>query len=156
MPSRRSQIALTPEEQRQLIEEEGWTLQVASIGPKGYPHLVAMWYVVDDDGTIVFTTYGRSQKVMNLRRDPKMTVMLEAGKKYEELRGLVIEADAELIEDVEYTARVMGKVGHKYNGIPIPTDTPEAALKAASKRVTVRVKPMDIYSWDHRKLGGRY
>ena len=156
MPSRRAEIALTPEEQRMMIEEEGWTLQVASIGPKGYPHLVAMWYVVDDDGTIVFTTYGRSQKVLNLRRDPKMTVMLEFGKKYEELRGLVIEAEAEIIEDPQYTAKVMAKVAHKYSGIPIPTDTPEAALKAASKRVTVRVKPVDLYSWDHRKLGGRY
>lgn len=156
MPSRRADIALTPDEQRQLIEEEGWTLQVASIGPKGYPHLVAMWYVLDDDGTIVFTTYRRSQKVLNLRRNPKMTVMLESGRAYAELRGLVIEADAEIIDDPHYTAKVMAKVGHKYNGIPIPTDTPEAALKAASKRVTVRVNPVDVYSWDHRKLGGRY
>lgn len=156
MPSRRAEIALTPEEQRTMIEEEGWTLQVASIGPKGFPHLVAMWYVVDDDGTIVFTTYARSQKVLNLRRNPKMTVMLEAGRAYAELRGLVIEAEAEIIDDPQYTAKVMAKVGHKYNGIPIPTDTPESALKAASKRVTVRVRPVDVYSWDHRKLGGRY
>lgn len=154
MPSRRGSIALTAEEQEAFLNDS-WTLQVASIGPKGYPHLVAMWYVVID-GDIHFTTFAKSQKILNLRREPKITVMLESGKAYNELKGLVIEGTAELVEDVNYTARVMGLVGHKYNGIPIPTDTPEAALKAASKRVVVRVKPDDVYSWDHHKLGGAY
>lgn len=154
MPSRRADIALTQEEQDQFLKD-GWTLQVASLGPKGYPHLVAMWYVVID-GVIHFTTFAKSQKILNLRRDPKITVMLESGKGYSELKGLVIEGTAELIEDTPYTARVMGLVGEKYNGIPVPTDTPEAALKAASKRVAVKVNPVDIYSWDHSKLAGRY
>ena len=154
MPSRRDKIALTEEEQKAFLEE-GWTLQVASIGPKGYPHLVAMWYVVED-GFVHFTTFGKSQKIMNLRRDPKITVMLESGKKYEELKGLVIEGEAEIVEDTPYTAKIMGLVGHKYSGIPIPTETPDQALKAASKRVAVRIKPVDVYSWDHSKLGGVY
>ncbi len=154
MPSRRASIALTQEEQDQLLAE-GWTLQVASIGPKGFPHLVAMWYVMID-GKIHFTTFGKSQKILNLRRDPKITVMLESGKGYAELKGLVIEGNAALLEDTEFTAKVMGQVGAKYNGIPAPTETPEAALKVASKRVVVRIDPVDIYSWDHTKLGGRY
>ena len=154
MPSRRDKIALTEEEKKAFLDE-GWTLQVASIGPKGYPHLVAMWYVVED-GLVHFTTFGKSQKIMNLRRDPKITVMLESGKKYEELKGLVIEGEAEIVEDTPYTAKIMGLVGHKYSGIPVPTETPEQALKAASKRVAVRIKPVDIYSWDHSKLGGVY
>lgn len=154
MPSRRADIALTDAEQQQLLNE-GWTLQVASIGPGGYPHLVAMWYVIID-GKIHFTTFGKSQKIVNLRRDPKMTVMLEDGKKYAELKGLVIEGTGEIIEDTAFTAKVMGMVGSKYNGIPIPTETSEQAMKAASKRVTVRLDPVDIYSWDHSKLGGRY
>jgi PPOX class probable F420-dependent enzyme len=154
MPSRRGQIALTDAEQEQLLAG-GWTLQVASIGPEGYPHLIAMWYVVID-GVIHFTTFRKSQKILNLRRNPKMTVMLEDGKAYTELRGMVIESDAELIEDPHYTAQVMAKIGEKYNGIPARTDTPEAALAVASKRVTVRVRPVDVYSWDHSKLGGKY
>jgi len=154
MPSRRGQIALTPEE-RETFLNEGWTLQVASNGHKGFPHLVAMWYVVID-GDIHFTTFGKSQKILNLRRDPKVTCMLEAGKGYSELRGLVIEGEAELIEDPAFTAKVMGAVGAKYNGIPAPTETPEAALKVATKRVVVRVKVVDEYSWDHGKLGGKY
>lgn len=152
--SRRAEITLTEEEQRQMLDE-GWTLQVASNGPQGFPHLVAMWYVVVD-GLVHFTTFGKSQKVMNLKRDPKITVMLEAGKAYAELKGLVIEGEAEVIEDVDTTARIMSLVGNKYQGMPIPTDTPESVLPMARKRVTVRIKPVDIYSWDHAKLGGRY
>jgi len=154
MPSRRADIALT-EEEKQKFMEDGWTLQVASIGPGGYPHLVAMWYVIID-GKIHFTTFGKSQKVINLRRDPKISVMLESGKGYAELRGLVIEGTGTILEDTPFTAKVMGMVGQKYNGIPAPTETPEAALKVASKRVVIRIDPVDIYSWDHTKLGGRY
>jgi len=154
VPSRRADITLTQEEQDRFLKD-GWTLQVASIGPRGYPHLVAMWYVVID-GVIHFTTFAKSQKILNLRRNPKLTVMLESGKQYTELKGLVFEGTGELVEETAYTARVMGLIGEKYNGIPVPTDTPEAALKAASKRVTVLVRPDDIYSWDHSKLGGRY
>jgi nitroimidazol reductase NimA-like FMN-containing flavoprotein (pyridoxamine 5'-phosphate oxidase superfamily) len=154
MPSRRASIALTDEEQKQFMDDS-WTLQVASIGPRGYPHLVAMWYVIMD-GAIEFSTFGKSQKILNLERDPKITVMLEAGRKYQELKGLVIEGEAEIIRDVNHTAKVMSHVGAKYNGLPIPTETPEQSLKAASKRVTVRIKPVDIYSWDHGKLGGVY
>lgn len=154
MPSRRASIALTDEEQKQFLED-GWTIQIASNGHKGFPHLVAMWYVVID-GMVHFTTFGKSQKIMNLQRDNKITAMLEAGKAYAELKGLVIEGEAEIVPDTEFTAKVMGLVGSKYNGVPVPTETPEAALKAASKRVVVRIKPVDIYSWDHSKLGGRY
>ena len=155
MPSRRNNIALTDEERDQYLED-GWTLQIASIGPGGFPHLVAMWYVLDEQGRIMFTTFRKSQKVMNLQRNPKMTVMLESGKAYNELKGLVIEGEVELLDDPEYTAKVMAMVSAKYNGIPAPTGPSEAGLKVASKRVVVRLKPVEVYSWDHAKLGGVY
>lgn len=154
MPSRRASIALTDAETEQFLAD-GWTLQVASIGPKGFPHLVAMWYVVID-GRLHFTTFAKSQKVLNLRRNAKITAMLESGKGYSELKGYVVEGEAELLADPAFTAQVMALVGQKYNGIPVPTDTPEAALKVASKRVVVRIDPVETYSWDHSKLGGRY
>lgn len=154
MPSRRNLIALTDAEQQEFLEN-GYTLQVASIGPKGYPHLVAMWYVLID-GQIHFTTFRKSQKILNLKRNPKMTVMLEEGKAYQELRGLVIEGEGEIIDDTPFCARVMGLVGAKYSGMPLPTGDPVAINPQASKRVVVRVKPINTVTWDHRKLGGRY
>jgi nitroimidazol reductase NimA-like FMN-containing flavoprotein (pyridoxamine 5'-phosphate oxidase superfamily) len=154
MPSRRNSIALTDEEQQEMLAN-GHTLQVASNGVKGFPHLVAMWYVVLD-GQIVFTTFRKSQKVLNLQRNPKITVMLESGLKYNELRGFVIEGTAEIIDDLQYTAKVMSHVGAKHNNMPIPTETPEAVMPQASKRVVIRVKQDNIVTWDHTKLGGRY
>src|SRR5436305_6049251 len=118
MPSRRADIALTEDEKRRFLEE-GWTLQVASIGPSGFPHLVAMWYVVID-GRIHFTTFAKSQKILNLRRNPKITAMLESGRAYNALRGYVVEGEAELIEDTATTARVMALAGQKYSGTPVP------------------------------------
>ena len=154
MPSRRSQIVMTAEEREQFLAE-GWTLQVATNGPHGFPHLAAMWYVVMD-GLAHFTTFGKSQKIVNLQRDPHVTAMLETGQRYEDLRGLVIQGLAELDTDVQTTAEVMSLVANKYRGMPIQAETPEAALPAAAKRVTVRIRPERIYSWDHTKLGGRY
>ena len=154
MPSRRAMIAMTDGE-RERFREEGWTLQVATNGPGGFPHLAAMWYVLRD-GLIHFTTFARSQKIVNVRRDPRITAMLETGRAYEELRGLVVRGTAELDEDVRATAAVMSLVARKYRGMPIPAETPEAALPAAAKRVVVRIRPERVYSWDHTKLGGRY
>lgn len=154
MPSRRAMIAMTDGERERFLEE-GWTLQVATNGPGGFPHLAAMWYVLRD-GLIHFTTFARSQKIVNVRRDPRITAMLETGRAYEELRGLVVRGTAELDEDVRATAAVMSLVARKYRGMPIPAETPEAALPAAAKRVVVRIRPERVYSWDHTKLGGRY
>lgn len=154
MPSRRASIALTTEEQERFLAE-GWTLQVATNGPGGFPHLAPMWYVMID-GVVHFTTFGKSQKILNIQRDPRISVMLETGEAYEELRGLVIRGTGEIDTDVQTTARVMSVVANKYRGLPIPTETPEEAMPAAAKRVTVRVRPERLYSWDHTKLGGRY
>jgi PPOX class probable F420-dependent enzyme len=155
VPKRRNQVEMTPEEQDAFLRE-GLTLQVASIGPRGYPHLVAMWYAIVD-GKVCFTTYAQSQKVLNLRRDPKITVMLESGRPYNELRGLVIEGDAEIIEsDPQLAAKVMMMSGSRRPGDEITTEPSPQVLRNVAKRVVVRVNPVKVYSWDHRKLGGAY
>lgn len=155
MPKRRNMIEMTAEEQAAFLRE-GHTLQVASIGPRGYPHQVAMWYALID-GRVHFTTYARSQKVQNLRRDPKISVMLEAGTPYNELRGLVIEGDADIIEgDSELAARVMMMSGSRRPAEPPAGPPTEQTLRAVAKRAVIRVNPVRIYSWDHRKLGGTY
>jgi PPOX class probable F420-dependent enzyme len=155
MPNRRASMAMTEEEQRAFLAGRR-TLQVASIGPNGYPHLAAMWYAVID-GRICFTTYEKSQKVLNLRRDPKITVMLEDGDTYDQLRGLVIEGNAELIAgDPAFAARVSQAVGAQRSGQALSGPPSEQTRRAVAKRVVIRVNPVRVYSWDHRKLGGTY
>lgn len=155
MPGRRDAIALTPGEQDALLAEAR-ILQVASINPDGTPHLVPMWFERDGD-LIVFTTYRTSQKVRNLERDPRLTVLVEAGEAYEELRGMSIDAEAEVVREPRTTAYVLGLIGAKYRGSERPAAPPASGADlppAASKRVTVRVHPRRVRSWDHRKLGG--
>lgn len=159
MPSRRSMIAMTAEEMREFIET-GWTLQVASNGHNGWPHVVAMWYGIIDD-KIHFTTYAKAQKVLNLKHDPRITVMLESGTDYSKIKGLVIEGNADVIENnPDLVIAVQDATGRKRNenaGAQAATPMTDDQRRAqASKRAVVRINPTRIYSWDHNKLGGRY
>lgn len=153
MANARARIQLTEEEQRELIEDAR-ILQIASIDPDGRPHLVPMWFVFDDEGVIAFTTYGASQKVKNLERDPRITALAETGDAYDQVRGLSIDGRAEVIRDPHVTARALQLVGARYGDRPRPDANPEAEPPpAAYKRVTVRIHPERVRSWDHRKLG---
>ncbi len=156
MAKRRSAIAMTLEEQEAYLQEEGHTLQVATNGPAGYPHLVAMNYAVID-GKVHFTTYAKSQKVQNLRRDPKITVMVETGKLYSDLRGLVIQGQADIIEgDLDLAVRVVQGLQAGMEGAHDTASPTEDAIRTLAKRVVIRVNPVHGYSWDHRKLGSVY
>jgi PPOX class probable F420-dependent enzyme len=152
MVNQRSRIELTPDEQREVLEQAR-ILQVASINPDGRPHLVPMWFVFDDEGRLAFTTYGRAQKIRNLERDPRLTVLAETGTAYNELRGVSIDATAELVRDPQVTGRILQLVGAKYADRPRPDPVPGfEPPPAAHKRVTVIVQPGRIRTWDHRKL----
>ena len=163
MPKMRDRVRMSDEERRDFLES-AYTLQVASIGADGRPHLVPMWFAVDDEGRVVFTTYRTSQKVRNIERDPRVTLLVEDGTAYDELRGVMIEGEAELLEGAEHTREVMRLVGAKYyrNGPGGAGGGGAAAAagareqpdrrRAVPKRVAVRVQPSDVASWDHRKL----
>jgi PPOX class probable F420-dependent enzyme len=152
---RREQIHMTEQEIARFLER-GRSLSVASINPDGAPHLVAMWYALTDDGKIAMWMYAKSQKALNLRRDPRLTCMLESGAIYEELRGVQIRGAATLIEE---TARVqaIGEAIYRRNASPdgALTDAQLQTIAAqAPKRIGVIVEPTTIVSWDHSKLGG--
>ena len=149
------------EEERATFLADGHTVVVGSIGKDGMPHLAPMWYVVEE-GRIVFRSFTKSQKIVNLRRDPRVTVLLETGEAYEELRGVMIRGRAVLIDDPARTLQVYGLLAAKYamvGGEPV-TLTGEALEAAfgrfAPKNTTVVVEPDRIASWDHTKLGGQY
>ena len=144
---------MTEEEQRDFLLE-GHHLQVVSIQADGRPHLAAMWYGLLD-GKIAFSTYAKSQKVLNLRRDPRITVMIETGVPYNEVRRLVIDGRAEIIDgNPDLAARVGNAAGRHQPGDIPQGDMPEEAVRAVAKRSVVIVHPESTYSWDHRKLGG--
>jgi PPOX class probable F420-dependent enzyme len=154
--SRRDQIKLTPEEQLELLETER-VVTVATHGPRGWPHLMPLWYVVRD-GEIWVWTYAKSQKVRNLERDPRATLLVETGEEYQELRGVQIEAEAELIRDHDRVLDYAKEMTVRYTeGIDSIEGDAAAALEAqAPKRVAIRFQARRVATWDHRKLGGTY
>ena len=154
MASRRDQIMMTTDEVEAFLDEQR-TLQVASINADGTPHLVAMWYA-RHNGAIAFWTYAKSQKVVNLQRDPRLTVMVESGDKYEELKGVTIYGHARLVSDLDEVFAFGDNVYERYWG-PIDNDMVREGVRAMGrKRVVVVVDPDKTVSWDHSKLGGNY
>jgi PPOX class probable F420-dependent enzyme len=156
MSSRRDQITLSDEEQRELIESER-VVVVATHGARGWPHLMPLWYVLRD-GEIWVWTYAKSQKVRNLERDSRATLLIETGEEYGELRGVQIEAEAELIRDPDRVLEFAKLLTVRYTeGIDEVEGDAAAALQAqAPKRVAIRFHPRRLATWDHRKLGGTY
>ena len=154
--SRRGQITLSEDEQAELLDEERVVI-VSSLGPRGWPHSMPMWFTVRH-GEIWIWTYAKSQKVKNLERDPRATLLVETGEEYLELRGVQIEAEAEIIRDPEQVLGFGRDLTVRYtDGIDsIEGDAAAAMQKQAAKRVAIRFKPKRVASWDHRKLGGTY
>ena len=151
--SRRDMIRMNDEEIRAFLEEQR-TLQVATIDHDGWPHLVAMWYALIND-QVVFWTYAKSQKAINLRRDARLTCLVETGEHYDELRGVQIKGRAILNNDQETVRRIAEVIYERYTG-PLNDATRQIIAAQAPKRVLVFVEPVEIVSWDHRKLGGGY
>lgn len=151
--NQRGSIVMTPEEIAEFVDTSR-TATMATNGPAGVPHLVAMWYGVID-GKVYFETKTKSQKVKNLRRDPKIACMIEAGDTYDQLRGISIEGVAHIIEDTtdpEYWAAGVS-VFERYNA-PYTDEMKPFVEIMLNKRVIVRIDPVRVRSWDHRKLGG--
>jgi len=150
--NRRTQIALTPDEQRRYLDA-GHTMILATNGPKGHPQLTAMWYVNDGTETIWMTTFAKSQKTKNLERDPRVTLLVESGRTYPELKGLMITARVELVRDVERVIDMLERVNVKYNGLEPSQSLRDALRGQATKRVLLKFTPIRTASWDHSKLG---
>ena len=154
--SRRDQIELSEAEQRRLLDSERVAV-VSSIGPRGWPHSMPLWYV-PREGEVWIYTYAKSQKVRNLERDRRATVLIETGHEYAELRGLMIEAEAEIHRDPATVYGLAEELTLRYaSGLESVEGDAKAALEAqARKRVAVRFLARRTATWDHRKLGGTY
>ena len=153
MAKRRDAIRMTSEEMTQFISEQK-SLQVATLNKDGTPHLSTLWFgIVDDE--IVFETYTKSQKIVNLHRDSRIALLLEDGLEYEKLRGVTINGTAELYSQPEDVQKYAAAVIARNHGIDL-ADASNAAAALANKRTAVVVKAEKVISWDHTKLGGTY
>ncbi|MEU7765222.1 PPOX class F420-dependent oxidoreductase [Nocardia sp. NPDC049190] len=148
--NQRAQIVMSDTEITAFLEHSR-IATLATIGPKGTPHLTAMWYALID-GEIWFETKLKSQKAVNLRRDARVTCMVEAGQTYDQLRGVSIEGRAEIIDDADKLFAVGVSVWERYTG-PYREEVRPMVESMLHKRVAIRVAPERVRSWDHRKLG---
>lgn len=154
--SRRNEIAFSQDEERAYIAAAR-TLTLCTHGTQGYPHAVAMWFVVDDDGTVWMTTYRKSQKALNAQRNPKVALHIESGSTYDTLKGVLIRGDAEVINDEEQVFQTILRVQKKMAGsVPDAAGAEDVIRWQARKRVALKITPRRISSWDHTKLAGSY
>jgi hypothetical protein len=158
--SRRDQIKMTDDEIRDFLNS-GRTMILVSNGKDGFPHPMPMWYWVDDNGTVYMTTFRKSQKINNIKRDPRVALLLEVGDAYQELKSILIYSNAEIIDDIDYTTEIMFNLSTGRGDLK--ADQPDAApaikaalRKTAEKRVVIKLVPDKTVSWDHSKLGGKY
>jgi PPOX class probable F420-dependent enzyme len=154
MSAGREKVRLSEAEVQGLLEEN-IKVQVAANGHDGHPHLTTLFYVVRD-GRIAFWTYGRSQKIVNLERDPRVTALVEDGTDYFELRGVSIEGRAEIVRDRETILEIGKAVSVRMFGVDsfeaLGDVGAQTVEKQADKRVGVIIHPDRVASWDHRKM----
>lgn len=158
--SRRDQIKMTDNEVRDFLER-GRTMILVSNGKDGFPHPMPMWYWLDDKGIVYMTTFRKSQKINNIKRDPRVALLLESGDAYQELKSILIYSSAEIIDDIDYTTEIMFNLSAGRGDLkadqPDAASAAKAALrKTAEKRVVIKLVPARTVSWDHGKLGGKY
>lgn len=146
---RRRQIALSEAEQAAFFDANR-KCSLATLDGEGYPHLVAMNYGVRD-GVFYMTSYGKAQKVLNIRRDPKVALMMESGGSYGELKGVMVRGVCDIAEG-EDSVREAWAIISRSGEAPRRRETSDSA----PKRVVLKVTPLRIASWDHTKLAGRY
>jgi len=157
MASKRNSIELTDAEIRAFLDSRK-TLIITSNGRDGYPHPMPMWFYVDAAGCVYCTTFGKSQKVLNLRRDPRASLLVESGVEYAQLKGVVIYARAEIIEDLDTAIDTLVQINTRGTTVDAAQRQAltAAVSKTASKRAVLKFHPERYVSWDHSKLGGRY
>ena len=151
---RRNKISLSQREIDELLEKS-FTIILSTLDPRGYPHAVPMWYTFRD-GRILMTTYGKSQKALNLQRDPRCSLLVEDGVEYGALRGVLIRGRAEVSGDVDEILDALAEIRTKHGLGGSAPEIAQALRSHAAKRVLLSIRPERVSSWDHRKLGGAY
>src|SRR5947209_11092498 len=148
--NQRASIVMSEDEIADFVVKSR-TGTLATIGPEGQPHLTAMWYAVVD-GEIWLETKAKSQKAVNLIRDPRVSFLIEDGNTYDTLRGVSFEGIAEIVDEPDAIFRVGVSVWERYTG-PYTDEVKPAVDMMMNKRDARRMVSRRTRSWDHRKLG---
>ena len=149
----RDQIRMSKEEISAFLNDQ-LSIQVGTINKDGTPHLTTLWYTTDSD-SIIFHTYTKSQKILNLTRDNRATILTESGDNYSNLKGIMIYSRANMIHGTSNQKKVLEiieKVSAKYNDGSVSKDYLEAMENQAKKRSAVILNPIEYISWNHSKL----
>jgi PPOX class probable F420-dependent enzyme len=155
MAKRRDLIRMTPEEVDAYLAGRR-VMNIATHNHDGTIHLVAMWYGFTADGRVGFETFTKSQKIQNLRRDARITALVESGDSYDELRGVELVGTAEVTEDPAVLMPIAENIVERYMGLTEVADRKAAAEMMARNRSAVVLHVERTVSWDHTKLGGTY
>ena len=147
--NQRAEIQMTHDEIVEFLRTSR-SMTMATVGPTGHPHLVAMWYALVDN-TVWFETKRKSQKVKNLLRDPRITCSVEAGRTYDTLRGVALEGTAEVVDDPDALWQVGVSTWERYQG-PYSEEVAPLVRTMLNNRVAVKVNVERTRSWDHRKM----
>jgi PPOX class probable F420-dependent enzyme len=147
----RDVIKMTQEEVDEFLQGRH-TMSIATVNHDGSIHLVAMWYGFLE-GAIAIETKAKSQKVLNLRRNPQMTVLVEDGESYDELRGVELVGRGEIVDDPERMFELGISVFERYQGGKYTEEMRPFVEVMLNKRVVVKLHVDRTVSWDHRKLG---
>ncbi|MFG1704499.1 pyridoxamine 5'-phosphate oxidase family protein [Nonomuraea sp. M3C6] len=148
--NQRARIAMSDDDVTAFLEGSR-KLQLATINPDGMPHLVTMFYGLDE-GRIAFWTYGKAQKARNLARDPRVSCLVEAGDDYGELRGVLVYGKAERVDDRDRVMAIGLMIARRMTpGVPDELLRPYVE-KTGLKRIAYVVERTKVVSWDHRRL----
>jgi PPOX class probable F420-dependent enzyme len=146
--SRRDLIRMTNEELETYLAEPH-LCSIGTFGPNGTIHLVAMNYGFVD-GSPAFWSYRKAQKTKNLERNPNLTMLVDSGRRYSELKGVQLVGTADLLTDEASVLALADSMSGRYGTIG------GDARSSAPKRVAVKINVNKVISWDHGKLGGVY
>jgi PPOX class probable F420-dependent enzyme len=147
----RPDIRMTPQEMAEFLRRHR-KAALATLDRDGFPHVVAMSYF-EKDGAFYMTSYGKAQKVVNIRRNPRVGLMIESGEAYGELKGVMVRGTCEIVEGAEAVEAAFAGMAAARGEVRRGPARPAAA---AAKRVVLKVTPLKVTTWDHAKLGGRY
>jgi PPOX class probable F420-dependent enzyme len=145
----RPDIRLTQAEQDEFLRANR-KCALATIDKDGFPHVVAMNFQ-HRDGAYYMTSYGKAQKVLNIRRDPKVGIMVETGGSYAELKGVMVRGDCEIIDDPDRVHEIF-----QWLAAGRSSPRPTGSERSVPKRIVLKITPRKTFTWDHSKLGGRY